>query len=112
MEKAENPWPVPVALDDIPDTGLHMEIDASPETRAALAALAGVRELPQLSATFDLIRWARASMSAAGCSARVGQTCVVTLEPVENEIDEPVDVMFTAGRRGGRSGHPRSSHIG
>ena len=26
--------------------------------------------------------------------ARVGQTCVVTLEEIENEIDEPIDLIF------------------
>jgi hypothetical protein len=27
-------------------------------------------------------------------SATVGQTCVVTLEPLENEIDESIDLIF------------------
>ena len=26
--------------------------------------------------------------------ARVGQTCVVTLDPMETEIDEPIDLIF------------------
>jgi hypothetical protein len=26
--------------------------------------------------------------------ARIGQTCVVTLDPIENDIDEPIDLMF------------------
>ena len=26
--------------------------------------------------------------------ARIGQTCVVTLDPIENEIDEPIDLIF------------------
>ena len=28
MKKTGNPWSVPVAVDDIPDTGLHMAIEA------------------------------------------------------------------------------------
>ena len=27
-------------------------------------------------------------------SARVGQTCVVTLDPIENEVEEVIDLMF------------------
>ena len=27
-------------------------------------------------------------------AARVGQTCVVTLDPIENEIDEAIDLVF------------------
>ena len=39
-------------------------------------------------------------------SATVGQTCVVTLEPIENQIEEAVDLVFApvpagaAGRKG------------
>ncbi len=33
-------------------------------------------------------------MSRGGVRARVGQTCVVTLDPIENEIDEPIDLIF------------------
>src|SRR5664280_3213137 len=56
MKKTGSPWSVPVAVDDIPDTGLHIAIEAPAATRAELAELAAVRELPQLSAVFDLTR--------------------------------------------------------
>jgi Large ribosomal RNA subunit accumulation protein YceD len=26
--------------------------------------------------------------------ARIGQTCVVSLDPIENDIDEPIDLIF------------------
>jgi uncharacterized metal-binding protein YceD (DUF177 family) len=97
MEKTGSIWAVPVALDEIPETGLHREIEASPETRAAVAALAGVRELPALSATFDLVRQGEGVHVSGRVRARVGQTCVVTLEPIENSIDEAIDVQFTPG---------------
>lgn len=105
MEKDERPWSVPVALDDIPDTGLHMEIDADAQTRAALAALADVREVPALSATFDLVRQGAGVHVSGRVQARVGQTCVVTLEPIENAIDEPVDVEFVPGADAAQAGH-------
>ncbi len=54
MEKDKNPWSVVVALDDIPETGLHTEMEAPEPVRADLAKLAGLRELPRLSAVFDL----------------------------------------------------------
>ena len=34
------------------------------------------------------------SMSPGSVRARVGQTCVVTLDPIENEIDEQIDLIF------------------
>jgi len=81
-------------VDDIPETGLHLEIDAPEPLRAELAALAGLRELGRLSAVFDLTRRGAGVRVTGNVSARVGQTCVVTLEPVESDIDEPVDLRF------------------
>src|SRR5215510_215476 len=94
MEKNQNPWSVAVALDDIPETGLHLEIEAPESARSDLAALANLRELLRLSAVFDLARRGAGVRVTGQVSARVGQTCVVTLEPVESDIDELVDLRF------------------
>ena len=81
-------------MDDIPETGLHLEIDAPEPVRAEIAGLAGLRELGRLSGVFDLTRRGAGVRVTGNVSARVGQTCVVTLEPVESDIDEPVDLRF------------------
>jgi uncharacterized metal-binding protein YceD (DUF177 family) len=96
MEKNQNPWSVTVALDDIPETGLHIEIDAPESARSELATLANLRELPRLSAAFDLARRGAGARVTGQVNARVGQTCVVTLEPVENDVEESVDLTFSA----------------
>ena len=58
-------------------------------TRAAMAKRAGLAALPRLEASFDVTRHGRGGLHVVGrVSATVGQTCVVTLEPIENEIDE------------------------
>ena len=49
-------WSVPLKVDAIPDGGLHRSIEASPETCAAVAKLAEVREVTGLKATFELSR--------------------------------------------------------
>jgi Large ribosomal RNA subunit accumulation protein YceD len=94
MEKIGNPWSVPVMVEDIPDTGLHMEIEAPASTRAAVAELASVNEIPQLSAVFDLTRQGLGVSISGKVSARVGQTCVVSLELIESEVSEAVDLTF------------------
>ena len=98
MDKTASPstvlWSVPVAVEDIPDTGLHIEIEAPAAIRAALAELAAVRELPQLAAVFDLTREGAGVHVVGQVSARVGQNCVVTLEPMESRIDEAVDLRL------------------
>jgi uncharacterized metal-binding protein YceD (DUF177 family) len=94
MEKNPKPWSVPVALEDIPEKGLHVEIDAPESVRSEMVPLAGLRELPRLSATFDLARQGAGVRVTGQVSARVGQTCVVTLEPIESDLIEPVDLVF------------------
>ena len=38
---------------------------------------------------------ARGRVHVAGrVRARIGQTCVVSLDPIENDIDEPIDLIF------------------
>jgi uncharacterized metal-binding protein YceD (DUF177 family) len=95
MTGANRPWSVPVRLDEVPETGLHMDITADGGVRAAVAAAAGVNEVPQLTAAFDVARHGRDGLRVVGTvSARVRQTCVVTLDPVENEIEEQIDLVF------------------
>lgn len=95
MNKPTHPWSVPVAVEDVPETGLHMEIEAPAAVRVELAKLAGLRELPRLTALFDLTRQGAGVHVAGEVSATVGQTCVVSLEPMESELNEAVDVSFS-----------------
>ncbi len=96
MEKPENPaWSVPVAVENVPESGLHLEIEAPEPARAALAKLAGLRALPRFSAVFDLTRRGAGVHVAGQISATLGQTCVVTLEPMESEVEEAVDMSFS-----------------
>ena len=95
MDKPINPWPIPVALEDVPETGLHVELEAPGTVCAALAPLAGVRELSDFTAVFDVARRGGGLRVTGRITARVGQTCVVTLEPIENAIDEEVELTFS-----------------
>ena len=60
-----------------------------------MAEVAGLREILSASASFDVTPNSGGRFHVAGrVRARVGQNCVVTLEPIENNIDEPIDLMF------------------
>jgi hypothetical protein len=101
---AERPWSVTVRLDEVPESGRHVSLDASAETRAALAAPARVDAVERLTATFDLTRRGRDGLHVEGrVNATVRQTCVVSLEPVVNTIDEAIDVDFVPPRDGERN---------
>jgi uncharacterized metal-binding protein YceD (DUF177 family) len=94
-DTSRDPWRVLVPVERIPDTGLHREIEADEATRAALAEIAGLREIAYVRAAFDLKPRSGGQLHVTGrVQARVGQNCVVTLEPLENDIDEEVDLTF------------------
>src|SRR3984957_19762224 len=95
MMNTADPWSVPVLVEQIPDTGLHREIDADPAALAAMAEVAGLREILSASASLDVTPESRSRVHVTGrVRARIGQTCVVTLDPIESEIDEPIDLIF------------------
>jgi hypothetical protein len=99
-------WRVRVAPTEVPDTGLHLDIAADEKVRADIAKLAGIAALPRLAATFDVTWHGRGGLHVIGqVSATVGQTCGVTLEPMENEINEAVDLVFVPTAAGTSGEH-------
>ena len=93
-EKSD-PWRVPIVVAQIPETGLHRDIEADPTVRDVVADMGGLREVRLAQASFDLTPMSGGRFHVAGrVRARIGQTCVVTLEEIENDIDEPVDLIF------------------
>jgi hypothetical protein len=88
------PWHVPVAVEEIPETGQHFDLAADARVRAAVAKAAGLRELPRFEASFDVSRRGGGLHVAGSISATVGQNCVVTLEPLANEVEETIDLIF------------------
>jgi uncharacterized metal-binding protein YceD (DUF177 family) len=90
------PWSVPLALSDVPESGRHLDLIADRQTRDAVAEHVGLTALPRLEASFDVMPHGRGGLHVVGrVSATVGQSCVVTLEPLQNEIDESIDLVFT-----------------
>jgi len=106
-------WSMPIAVAEVPETGKHVELVADRATRGLIAKALGLVALPRLEATFDLTRHGDGGVRVVGrLSATVGQTCVVTLEPIENAIEESIDLLFApepavlAGSRGASSTLP------
>src|SRR5271166_1199953 len=109
------PWLAPVTVDDIPEEGgQRFDLVADAPTRAAVARIAGLRDLARLEANFEVTRYGAGGLRVAGrVSATVGQTCVVTLEPLTDEIDAEVAVAFApqvaAARQAGQTGSAKEA---
>ena len=94
INKAD-PWRVPVAVAQIPEAGLHRELEADHAVREAMAEIAGLREILSATAWFDVTPKDGGRFHVVGhVQARIGQTCVVTLDPIENDLDEDIDLTF------------------
>jgi uncharacterized metal-binding protein YceD (DUF177 family) len=95
MRDVADPWSVPIVVAQIPDTGLHRDLEAGPAARAAMADVAGLREVLSAQASLDVTPKGGGRVHVAGrVQARIGQTCVVSLDPILNDIDETIDLIF------------------
>ena len=98
IDKPDNkpdPWRVPLPVAQIPETGLHRDIEAGPAEREAMASVGGLREILVANASLDVTPQSGGRFHVTGrVRARVGQTCVVTLDPIESDIDEAIDLIF------------------
>jgi len=86
----------PIALEDIGERELVRDIEANDEERAALGKRFGLVSLSRLKANVHL-KWVqgRKLLKLTGSfEADVEQSCVVTLEPVQEHIAEPLDILF------------------
>lgn len=95
MSDKTDPWTAPVIVAQIPDTGLRRDIEADARAREAMAHVAELREVLSAVASLDVTPIGQGRVHVTGrVRARIGQTCVVSLDPIENDIDEAIDLIF------------------
>jgi uncharacterized metal-binding protein YceD (DUF177 family) len=96
MPQSDTTWRVPVTASDIPPEGRRFELAANEGERAAIARRLGLPALSRLEAHFLVRRSGAEGLHLSGAvSGNVTQTCVVTLDPVENEVEEAIDIAFS-----------------
>jgi hypothetical protein len=92
---SERPWSAPLAVLDVPAHGLDVTLVADESIRRRLAETNGLAGLASVVVDLHVARRGRDGLHVAGeLRARATQTCIVTLEPFEAEIVEPIDVDF------------------
>ncbi|MFA5041641.1 MAG: DUF177 domain-containing protein [Bdellovibrionales bacterium] len=79
----------------IPPKGAEENIEAKPNERKALAERFGLVDLPLLTAKVMVTPERQQKVSVSGTlNAKVVQTCIVTLEPIENSLTLEVEAFF------------------
>ncbi len=85
----------PLQVEDIPPEGLDLTISATETERSAIAIEDGLENLAKLEASLHVSPWRGDGLAVTGeLHARITQICVVTLEPFDSELVEPIDVKF------------------
>lgn len=87
-----------VRVDRIPASGMHLDIEAKPAERAALAGRFVIQSIDALRAEMTLRVLAGGAVVRVNghVEAQVVQTCVVTLEPVVQMVSEDFVLSFGA----------------
>jgi hypothetical protein len=100
-------WSIPLAVTDVPHQGLDVTLAADEGVRKRLAELNNLANLSFVEAKLKVARRGREGLHVTGeLRARATQSCVVTLEPFETEIVEPIDVEFAPEAPAPRSAEP------
>lgn len=96
MTSGEKPaFSYPVKVGNISANAVEVRLEAGPEELKALAQVWQVDAVHALTSTLQIGRWKKDGVRVRGrVEARIVQSCVVTLEPVETLIDEPVEAIF------------------
>lgn len=101
-----------IDVDSIPAAGHAVRIAASPSERQAIAREYGLLEVRSLGADLEVSRGTDKSVTVAGhIHAEIVQNCVVSLEPVAQQIDEEIDVRYVARGQAGLSAHKPGAEV-
>jgi hypothetical protein len=85
----------PLSTEEVPSEGLDLTISATEAERQAIAAEDGLEGLAKLEGSLHVAPWRKDGLAVTGeMRARITQVCVVTLDPFDSEIVEPIDVKF------------------
>jgi len=94
-ESDRSPISFDVSVTRLPRKGMPVVIEATEPQRAALARVHGLLAVERLHADLTVSNWKRNGVKVEGrVEADILQTCVVTLDPIANRVDEQVSAVF------------------
>ncbi len=93
--KQEPAWSHPLAVVDLPPEGAVLKLVPGEQERAALARHVGVLAVPAIVAEVKATPDGKGGVVVEGdLVATVRQTCVVSLEPFDNAVNEHIALRF------------------
>ncbi|OCJ11958.1 metal-binding protein [Rhizobium sp. AC27/96] len=94
-DSGETPFSYLVKVGHISANPVEVHVEADKRELAGLAELWDVLSVEKLEADLKISRWKRDGVRIKGdVRAKIVQACVVTLEPVESEINENFEHIF------------------
>lgn len=94
-DSGETPFSYHVKVGHISANPVEVHVEADKRELAGLAELWDVLSVEKLEADLKISRWKRDGVRIKGdVRAKIVQACVVTLEPVESEINENFEHIF------------------
>ncbi len=95
MAQRESRWSMPVHVSDVPAEGRRFAVSVGEAERAEVARLLGLAKVPRLDLDVHVSPGVGGGLHVAGAiRATVTQACVVTLDPVDNTVEEEIDLTF------------------
>lgn len=93
--ESRSPVSFEVNVARLPAKGMPVKIEADPRQRTELAQIHGVLSVEWFRADLHIASWKRNGVKVSGqVEAEITQQCVVTLEPMQNDIREAVSAVF------------------
>lgn len=86
-----------IRLDSMPVTGRDVAVNPDAEERAAIAEQLGITSVDSLAVRLHAVKFRGGIRVTGRLTADVVQPSVVSLDPVSQKIDEPVDRIFLPG---------------
>ncbi len=94
---AKSPLSRPFAVDAHRDYPVDVEIEADKGERDALAAVLRIPAIAALGAALRIAKAPRGRFTVSGTvKARLTRMCVVSLDPFETNVEEPVEATFAS----------------
>lgn len=95
--QSDREWHEIVKAADVPEAGLEFSLEADAAECSAAADRLGVLEIAGLSLNASVKPWRKGGLRVDGqVRARVTQACVITLDPVEELVEESYRTLFSA----------------